>query len=218
VEISWGPSSSATRFGNTGDFVQPSLRSPDVGVCSPFIRLKFVTVYLYYYYQYDFIPRRILFPVLPGFQYANAKSGWPSLCSNCHSCWLVRLDLLGKAKGRAPDPTLCRRRRKCGSRQHRLQEFVELSARKAHEPSKRPKSPGRGLWCRNDEGLNITTIMRWPMNCTICYDRLRLYQLVEGAFHRNLDMWTCILSAVIYFNHFHLLSMFFYNSYKPCSM
>jgi len=124
--ISCLSSSPATRPGNTRDLVQSSLRSPDVGVCLPSIHSKFVVTYLYYYHQYDLIPRRILFHVLPRFQHANSKSGWLTLCSSRHPCWLVRLDLLGKAKGGAPDPTLCRRGRKNGSRRPRSQEFVQL--------------------------------------------------------------------------------------------
>ena len=104
--ISCLPSSPATRSGNTRDLVQSSLRSPDVGVCLPSIHSKFIVAYLYYH-QDDFIPRRILFHVLPRFQHSNSKSGWLALRSSRHPCWLVRLDLLGKPKEGAPDPTLC---------------------------------------------------------------------------------------------------------------
>ena len=98
--ISCFSSSPATRSGNTRDLVQPSLRFPDVGVCSPSIHSKFIVAYLYYYYhQYGFIPRRILFHVLPKFQHSNSKSGWLTLHSSRHSCWLVRLGFLGKARG-----------------------------------------------------------------------------------------------------------------------
>jgi hypothetical protein len=113
--ISSGPSSSATRSGNTRDLVQSSLCSPDVGVCSPSIHSVLVA-YLYYYHQHGFIPRRILFHVLPRFQHADSKSGWLTLRSSRHSCWLVCLDFLGKPKGGALYFTLCRGRRKCGSR------------------------------------------------------------------------------------------------------
>jgi len=74
--ISCFPSSPATRCGNTRDLVQSSLRSPDVGVCSPSIHSKFIVAYLYHHHQYDFIPRRILFYVLPRFQHVDSKSGW----------------------------------------------------------------------------------------------------------------------------------------------
>jgi len=114
--ISCFPSSPATRFGNTRDLVQSSLCSPDVGVCSPSIRSNFLLAYLCYHHQYDFIPRRILFHVFPRFQHANSKSGWLTLRSSRHPCWLVRLGFLGKTRGRAPDPTLCRPRRRSGSR------------------------------------------------------------------------------------------------------
>ena len=97
--ISCFPSSPATRSGNTRDLVQPSLRFPDVGVCSPSIHSKFIVAYFYYHHQYDFIPRRILFHVLPKFQHSNSKSGWLTLRSSRHSCWLVRLGFLGKARG-----------------------------------------------------------------------------------------------------------------------
>ena len=107
AEISCFAASPATRSGNTRDLVQSSLCSPDVGVCSSSIRSKFVTAYLYCYYQYDFIPRRILLHVLPRFQHANSKSGWLTLRSSRHPCWLVRLGFLGKSRGRAPNPTVC---------------------------------------------------------------------------------------------------------------
>ena len=183
--ISCFPSSPATRSGNTRDLVQSSLCSPDVGVCSPSIHSKFIVAYFYYYHQYGFIPRRILFHVLPRFQHANSKSVWLTLRSGCYPCWLVRLDFLGKARGRPPDPTLYWRRRTCSSRWLRRQEFVELSVRKAHEPTNCPKIPGRGPWRRNDGGLNITTILRWPTNCTICYDCINLWKAHSTGMWRS---------------------------------
>jgi hypothetical protein len=57
--------------------------------------------------QYDFILRSILFDVLPSFQHGRSKFHYLTLCSRCHPCWLVRLNFLGKARGRASDPTLC---------------------------------------------------------------------------------------------------------------
>ena len=51
ASISCFPSSPATRSGNTCDLVQSSLRSPDVGVCSPSIHSKFVVTYIYHYHS-----------------------------------------------------------------------------------------------------------------------------------------------------------------------
>jgi hypothetical protein len=107
ASISCLPPSPLTRSGNTRDPVQSSLCSPDVGVCSPSIHSKFIVAYFYYHHQYDFIPRRILFHVLPRFQHSNSKSGWLTLRSSRHPCWLVRLGLLGKARGRPLYLTIC---------------------------------------------------------------------------------------------------------------
>ena len=49
--VSCFPSTPATRSGSTCDLVQPSLRSPDVGVCSPSIHSKFVVTHIYHYHS-----------------------------------------------------------------------------------------------------------------------------------------------------------------------